>query len=164
MNLRSIVLAIFTKLGFKIYEIGKGNLYNLCPPYDYYTYSPWFEEWFQTIYGRVNHHTMVTADRCYVIREFCLHCLHLEGDFAECGVYKGGSAFLIAETLPNSSAKGRQLHLFDTFAGMPAIANQDPSNFKEGDLGDTSLGAVKEYLRGFPFVVFHPGEIGRAHV
>ena len=29
----------------------------------------------------------------------------------------------------------------------------------EGRFGDTSLVAVREYLRGFPFVVFHPGLI-----
>ncbi len=159
MDWKTPVLKMFLKMGYGIYKVGRGHEYNLCLPYDYYTYSPWFEEWFQRIYDKVKDHTMVTADRCYVIYRFCLHCLHFEGDFAECGVYKGGSAFLIADTLSNSSSQGKQVHLFDTFSGMPAIANQDPSGMKEGQLGDTSLNAVKDYLQKFPYVVFHPGII-----
>lgn len=159
MNLKGVLLSVSMKLGYGIYRMGSHNEYTLCPPYDYYTYSPWFEEWFQRIYSKVKDHTMVTADRCYVIHRFCSHCLHLEGDFAECGVYKGGSAFLIADTLSNSSSQGKQVHLFDTFSGMPAMANEDPSAFKEGDLGDTSLNAVKDYLQKYPYAVFHPGTI-----
>jgi O-methyltransferase len=99
-------------------------------------------------------------DSAYVIRQFCRHCLHLPGDFAECGVYKGGSAYLIAATLADSGIKNeRQLHLFDTFEGMPSTANDDPSGIKEGRFGDTSLAAVQEYLKEFPFVRFHPGYI-----
>ncbi|GAI43581.1 unnamed protein product [marine sediment metagenome] len=57
------------------------------------------------------------------------------------------------------SIQNKQLHLFDTFTGMPAIANEDPSHIKKGALGDVSLDAVKDYLRIFPFIVFHPGLI-----
>ena len=99
-------------------------------------------------------------DSAYLIRQFSRHCLHLPGDFAECGVYKGGSAYLIASTLAESGInKERQLHLFDTFQGMPSTANDDPCGIKEGRFGDTSLSAVQEYLKEFPFVKFHLGYI-----
>jgi hypothetical protein len=51
------------------------------------------------------------------------------------------------------------LHLFDTFAGMPAEAAKDPSRHKESDFGDASLDAIRNYLQHFPFVALHPGFI-----
>ena len=150
---------MLNKIGYKIYRKETSREYTLCPPYDYSTYSPWFKDWFQEIYSKIKDYTVVKEDRCYIIHKFCLHCLHLEGDFAECGVYKGGTAFLIAHTLKNNFIQDKQLHLFDTFAGMPDIANKDSSGHKKGDFGDVSLDTVKDYLRSFPFIVFHLGLI-----
>ncbi|OGO04732.1 MAG: hypothetical protein A2Y91_07280 [Chloroflexi bacterium RBG_13_54_8] len=147
-------------MGYRIYRIGKGQQYTLNLPYDFATYSPWFEDWFQDIYAKCRPHTLMKEDSAYVIHQLCRHCLHLAGDFAECGVYRGGSAFLIASTLAERDVNNRrQVHLFDTFQGMPSTANDDPSGIKEGRFGDTSLSAVKDYLRDFPFVTFHQGYI-----
>jgi len=139
-----------------------GRDYTLYLPFGYPTYSPWFEDWFQEIYIKIacaRDYTIVTEDRCYIIYKLCHHCLHLEGDFAECGVYKGGTAFFIAYALRNNSIQGKSLHLFDTFTGLPSVSDKDPSGHKKGMFGDVSLGDVKYYLRRFPFVVFHPGII-----
>jgi len=160
LDYRSIIQRVLLRMGYCIYRVGHGGPYILNPPYDFATYSPWFEEWFQKIYSKSRTHTLMKEDSFYVLYQFSRHCLRLSGDFAECGVYRGGSAFLIASTLAGSSAnKERQLHLFDTFEGMPSTANEDPSGVKEGRFGDTSLGAVREYLNDFPFVSFHPGYI-----
>ena len=156
---RGVVAAILSKLGYDVYRIGLKNVYTRNLPYDLATYSPWFEDWFQETYGRFRDHTLLNEDSSYTIHQFCRHCLHLSGDFAESGVYKGGSAYLMASTLASRSAPPRQVHLFDTFEGMPSTANDDPSGIKEGQFGDTSLTAVKDYLRDFPFVSFHPGHI-----
>lgn len=82
------------------------------------------------------------------------HCLKqtrcVPGDVAELGVWKGGSAALLAE-----HSDGRTVHLFDTFAGMPKTSQWD--QLKEGDFADTSLESVKLLLSGFPNVRFHPG-------
>ena len=169
MNYKAMVLTMFHKLGYGIYKIGADDVYKIgtkeeytiYPPYGFATYSPWFEAWFQVIYGKVRDRTLLEEHRCYIIYEFCHHCLHLEGDFAECGVYKGGSAFLISDTLLNNRINDKQVHLFDTFTGMPEMTKQDPASNAvwEGRFGDTSLSSVKEYLRNFTFVVFHPGLI-----
>ena len=159
MDWKTPVLRMFLKMGYGIYKIGRGDEYNLCPPHEYRTYAPWYEGWFQEIYDRIRANVICREDHCYVIQNFTKHCSLFEGDFAECGVYKGGTAFLIADTLVNNSVQERKLHLFDTFAGMPATAKEDPSGMKEGQLGDTSLSAVEEYLKKFPFIVFHPGLI-----
>ena len=160
MNWKDIVYRMLVRTGYRVYRAGRGQLYTVNPPYDFATYCPWFEDWFQEIYAKCRTHTLMKEDSAYVIHQLCRQSRHLAGDFAECGVYRGGSAFLTAWTLADSAAtKERQLHLFDTFEGMPSTANEDPSGIKEGRFGDTSLGAVQEYLKEFPFVRFHPGYI-----
>lgn len=42
----------------------------------------------------------------------------IEGDFVECGVWKGGSMMLIAKTLIELGVNDRNLYLYDTFEGM----------------------------------------------
>lgn len=75
------------------------------------------------------------------------------GALAEVGVYRGGSAQLLA------AAKGDDtpLHLFDTFAGMPATDAQHDGRFRAGQLADTSLAAVQAKLHPWPNVHFHAG-------
>lgn len=128
--------------------------YTRCMPYTYHTYSPWFSPWFQPFYDLVKDVTVLTADRCYMLYRFSQHCQHIPGDFAECGVYKGGSAMLLTLTVNPH----RELHLFDTFRGMPKTGVPDPSEHREGDMGDVSLANVKEYLQ-CPQAVYHPGVI-----
>jgi len=74
----------------------------------------------------------------------------LGGDVAELGVYRGGTARVIAEN------KGSRLfHVFDSFSGM-ATAGQDDLH-QTGDFGNTSLEDVREYLREFEGIHFHEG-------
>lgn len=162
MNWQFIVRSMLNGVGYHIYKtlykFGEGE-YIIRPPYGYVTYSPWFEHWFQEIYTKIKHHTTVTEDRSYIIYRFCQHCSHLDGDFAECGVYKGGTAFLIACVRENDAIGDKKLHLFDTFTGMPAGADADASGHRESDFGDASLSALGDYLHRFPFVALHPGVI-----
>jgi O-methyltransferase len=72
----------------------------------------------------------------------------LPGDFVECGVYKGGTAMLLASI-------GRPLHLYDTFTGMPE-ADAIHDTHRAGDFSDTSLRAVRTLV---PTATFHPGWI-----
>lgn len=65
------------------------------------------------------------------------------GDFAELGVYRGGSAQLMAEAGPD-----RTVYLFDTFSGAPY---RDEFH-KPGDFTDTSLGCVLGIMRDYPNV------------
>lgn len=134
-----------------------GRDYTLYLPFGYATYSPWFEDWFKEIFSKIKEYTIVTEDRCYILYRLCQHCTHLEGDFAESGVYKGGTAFLIAHVMRRRNVQGKPLHLFDTFTGLPPIADKDPSGLKPGMFGDVNLNDVKDYLQMFSFTVFHPG-------
>lgn len=146
------------KFGYEIHKRGEPTVYTPRPPYAHSTYSPWFDKEFQPLYASVRDRTVVTEDRCYVLRQVGAQCAHLGGDFAEAGVYKGGTAKLLAEVITRHHAP-RSLHLFDTFGGMPEGADADPSSHKRGDFGDTSLAAVQSYLSGYPFVKFYQGLI-----
>jgi O-methyltransferase len=159
MSWKTNVRKLINKMGYQIqkYPAMAVGEYSLCYPWNYPIYTPWFEKWFQDMYGPIRDHTLVTEDRCYMIHKFARYCTNIEGDFAECGVYKGGTAFLLALSMTYNSCHDRNLYLFDTFAGMPAFANEDPSGHKEGSFGGVSLDAVTSYLQKFSFVVFQPG-------
>lgn len=73
------------------------------------------------------------------------------GSIAECGVYRGGSARLMATAFPD-----RKVYLFDSFCGFV----QDDSievGFKKGHFADTSLDFIKEYLNDRPNCLFYQG-------
>ena len=49
----------------------------------------------------------------------------IEGDFVECGVWRGGSMMAVAHTLKRLGDTTRKLFLYDTFAGMTAPTDKD---------------------------------------
>jgi len=73
------------------------------------------------------------------------------GEVVEVGVYKGGTARLLALALPHKT-----VHLFDTFAGMPAT-NSNFDKHLAGEFSDTSLAAVQEHLKDCRNVHFYQG-------
>jgi hypothetical protein len=77
------------------------------------------------------------------------------GSMAEVGVFQGVSARLIRE-----ADSTRPLHLFDTFAGLPATDADDTSHgygpFSAGDFA-CSLASVRAYLSDLTSVTFHQG-------
>jgi hypothetical protein len=74
---------------------------------------------------------------------------YIEGDIAEVGTAKGGSARLIGEY-----SAGKTIHVFDTFEGLPDPGAVDV-NFLKGAYAH-SLESVQEFLKGLP-VEFHKG-------
>lgn len=74
----------------------------------------------------------------------------IKGDFAEVGVYRGGSAVIISEV-----KKGKKFHLFDTFEGLPDNEKIDSL------VGDNSmvsnLDEVKSKLKRYKNVYFYKG-------
>ena len=64
---------------------------------------------------------------------------HIEGDFVECGVWRGGSMMAMAYSLL-ALGETRPLHLFDTFEGMSAPTDQDvhPGGWRAQELLDAA--------------------------
>lgn len=78
---------------------------------------------------------------------------NVPGDIAEAGVYQGGSAKLICE-----AKKGRHLHLFDTFEGLPIPSERDKPELYEGEFS-CSLENVRRYLAKYENVHFYRGMV-----
>lgn len=75
----------------------------------------------------------------------------LPGEIAEVGVFRGGSAKLLAET------SRKPIHLFDTFEGLPDLTREDrPDQFRKGDYS-ASLENVTSYLAAYPNVKLYKG-------
>jgi O-methyltransferase len=116
--------------------------------------QPWNTdaEW-RRLLKAVRTHSLVDEVRLHLLGQCAVTCRNLPGEFAEVGVYKGGTARLLAETLRGVN---KTLHLFDTFGGMPATDDIHDIH-RAGDFAQTSLTAVKSYLADFSRVEFHPG-------
>jgi O-methyltransferase len=144
-------------------------------------YQPLFSPWlglgeFPRFLRRTEGNTLVSADRCYILYSLARQALNIEGEFWECGVYKGGTAALLAQVLADLPATlRRNLRLFDTFQGMPEVDSARDLH-SAGDFADTSVQAVKAvvdhdhqvfYHQGFipeTFAGLEPARIAFAHV
>lgn len=108
---------------------------------------------FQEILREISGVTLLDPVRCYMLYQLARRARTLEGDAAEVGVYRGGTARLLGRTL---SGSGKTLHLFDTFAGMPETDARHDKH-QAGDFADNSLEAVKRTLAGLEALSFHQG-------
>lgn len=142
-------------------NIPDANLYKL------YVSAPYFSPWlghgtFNRSFRRVRPFTLVSADRCYVLYTLASQALRLDGDFWECGVYKGGTAMLLADLIGQEQEKTNRrpvrLQLFDTFEGMPDTDSQRDLH-QRGDFRDTSLESVEKRVGREGIAVFHKGLI-----
>lgn len=96
--------------------------------------------------------------RAYVLKEILLSLTPLAHDVAECGVYRGGTAFVSSYFL-RKSGFGNRFWLFDSFEGLPSgDAKVDPW-YQKGEFGDTSVDLVRDRLKEFSFVSIVKGWI-----
>lgn len=119
-------------------------------------FSPWkgYGD-FGPLLARMQGRTLVSAERAWILYSLARQALRLSGWFYETGVFRGGTATLFAELLRREAA-GRELHLFDTFGGMP---DTDPTRdlHRAGDFAATDLDLVRGHVGGDAFIHYHPG-------
>jgi O-methyltransferase len=121
-------------------------------------YSPWlgtgeFQRYFEIAAPR----TLVSKDRCYVLHTLLRQALHVDGDVWQCGVFKGGTAAMMAAIL-NDFCPTKRLSLFDTFEGMPETDAQRDWH-KKGDFSDTSVEAVTSFVKNHGACIIRQGFI-----
>lgn len=80
---------------------------------------------FMKIYEKARPYTMTSIERAYALYGSCKYIINnkISGDFVECGVWKGGSAMIMAFVLKALGEMNRKIYLYDTFNGM-----SDPEN------------------------------------
>jgi len=116
--------------------------------------SPWKDDpHFEKLYEQTKEYSLVGRVQCYMIYQYAKHVASLPGDIAEVGVYKGGTARLLAKVFEPT---GKAIHLFDTFSGMP-LTDSSKDIHKEGDFNDTSLESVRNYLNDCRHVRLYKG-------
>lgn len=150
--LRQALRATLSRLGIRHHQCpAPGAHAALYQP----RYSPWLDpDGFGRTFERIREHTLVDSRRCWILYSLARQAVSLGGEIWECGVYRGGTALLLAGV---AADRGRRLRLFDTFAGMPL---PDPRRdwHRAGDFSDTSLSSVRR-LVDYAGAVFHPGTI-----
>jgi O-methyltransferase len=71
--------------------------------------------------AEVSPFTMTSPERLWALRSAVKYVMarKVPGDFAETGVWRGGSTMLMAATALDCGDRGRGVWLYDTFEGMP---------------------------------------------
>lgn len=118
--LKKLVRTLFSSVGFELRRTS--HKHNNIPDASFYKplFSPWlgFGE-FRAFYEDAKPHTLLSPERCYVLYTLAKQALNLSGTWYECGIYKGGSARMLARILQDIGHNRTWLRLFDTFTGMP---------------------------------------------
>lgn len=79
---------------------------------------------YQKLYKKYGSFTMIPRDFFIDNLDLCNVNKDVQGDFVECGVWRGGMSAAIAEIL----GKDRMIHLFDSFEGLPPAKDIDGAN------------------------------------
>lgn len=106
---------------------------------------------FTALLDEVSRRSQLNPAKLYALFQFASNATAIPGDVAELGVFRGGSARLLARTLPQKT-----LHLFDTFQGMP-FHDASKDLHVAGDFADTTREAVGAFLADCGNVSFHVG-------
>lgn len=95
--------------------------------------------------------SLITPDRLANLVNAVERTAHLPGGMAELGVYRGGSAKVIASVCPD-----KLLRLFDTFTGLPQDETQerDPDGYCREGMFAAREEEVREYLKGCNAMIY----------
>ena len=157
--MRKVINKVLSKFGYEIKKTSYG--FKGIPDAELYlpVFSPWigYGE-FKKYWDKPSQHTLVSKDRGYILFVIASQALSLKGDFWECGVYKGGTAMLFADMIADKNGVKPELHLFDTFEGMPETHPEKDLHLN-GDFNDTDLHSVQERIGRRDIVRYHAGFI-----
>lgn len=111
---------------------------------------------FMAIYQRCAPYTMTSIERMYALYSALGYVLakQIPGALVECGVWRGGSMMLAAETLKAAGETSRHLYLYDTFEGMPELTSKDidymglsPTHWFKPDRKENALAVSLETVK-----------------
>lgn len=113
---------------------------------------PKFDDRFMRIVEEVKEICNMGYDEMYTLYSSMLAVADLPGDVAEVGVYKGGSARILCEL-----KAAKELHLFDTFEGLPEAVITNDDVVKPKWLNDVILTDVQQSFVAYSGVHFYQG-------
>jgi len=96
---------------------------------------------FMDIYYKCRPFTITGIECIYALYQATKYITNagIDGDFVECGVWKGGSAMVIAYTLIEQNNYERKIFLYDTYLGMAKPSNEDYSFNESSNTHDASI-------------------------
>lgn len=109
---------------------------------------------FQRIHDACKKYTMTSRERMYALYQAVRYVIKYDipGDFVECGVWRGGSAMLIALTLLSMKATDRKIYLYDTFEGMSEPTKEDvPTSDRSADVFSEWKRKQQKYFNAWAF-------------
>jgi hypothetical protein len=115
----------------KTFVRGWGYLWRRYTPFE--AFLPEVSEKDLQLMREVQPYTMTSPERMYALLNAVRYITGNEigGDIVECGVWRGGSMMLVAKALIQLKQASRDLHLYDTFAGMTAPSVKDSTRFEK---------------------------------
>jgi O-methyltransferase len=116
------------------------------------------------IIDRVRPYTMTSDERLQALIDAVRYCVrrNVPGDFAECGVWRGGSVLAMLLTLQEEGVSDRDVHLFDTFEGMTAPTEHDVSSIDPPALETWSQTEGKAWSQFFDESIFNLEQVREA--
>ena len=110
--------SIFKKFGLKVSPIENNSLKFLYPEATDYEIN---------LVETASEFSMTSYDRIFALLRAIQHIdnNNLEGDFVECGVWKGGNLILYQKMIEKLNIKGKKIYGFDTFEGMSNPTDAD---------------------------------------
>lgn len=113
--MKKLIKKLLRKLGYKVQKINKSDFF-----------VDMDKDFFE-LEKKCNSFTMTSTERLYSVYKSVSYCIEneLDGDFVECGVWKGGSSMMIALCLLKKNITNRKIYLYDTFEGMSKPTEED---------------------------------------
>lgn len=114
----------------------------------YASYSPWLDDKeFKSYYDRVSKHTLVDQYRCYELYSTIKQLVHVPGEVVEVGVWRGGTAALLA-----LASEEKRIVVFDTFSGVVKADSTVDTIYRGGEHADTAVQIVVDLFENLGVV------------
>lgn len=122
------------------------------------------ETGFGELHASCHAETMTSPERLFALYQAVDHVVanRIPGDFAECGVWRGGSAMMMALAASRLGDQDRRIWLYDTFAGMTAPTGRDIQAMSGLPAG--AVLAANERTGDNPFWGIAPREVVEANL
>jgi len=174
--IKSVIIKIFNFVGYKI-SLSKKSISSLIT-IDKNVWEPYYNPdhkmnlYFEGLKSSGSEQSggFTKQLRLYSLQNMVYHILkhNLNGDFVECGVWKGHSAYIISKILSTNNFLG-DFHIFDSFDGGLSKKVEKDKNLRrklnekqiqsESDLFKSTEDEVSSCLSSFKFVHLYKGWI-----
>lgn len=88
---------------------------------------------FRDNFNLVSPESTLSIERKYNLRELLKLSTNVSGDIAECGTYKGASAYFMAKHIIDNDLK-KSLYLFDSFKGLSKPGDMDGEYWEDSEM------------------------------